>query len=302
MAVPPWLWIVATLLAAGGQTLRNAMQRDLVDTVGTAGATYVRFLFGFPFAILFLFLTAMATHASPAFPTLAAFGWTVVGALAQVMATALMLAAMRERSFVVTTAYTKTEPVQVALFGLVFLGDRLPRLAIAAILIATAGVMVMSWPSRTKAEPDGATSWQPAILGLLAATCFAFSAIGYRAGILALENPNFLIAATSILVLGLFIQTLAISAYLTLLDRPLLTALLAAWRRSLFAGFIGAFASQFWFIAFAVDTAARVRTLGLVEVIFAQIVTRRMFAQGTSAREIAGMAMIALGVVILLNT
>ena len=34
-----------------------------------------------------------------------------------------MLAAMGERSFVVTIAYIKTEPVQVALFGLIFLGE-----------------------------------------------------------------------------------------------------------------------------------------------------------------------------------
>ena len=37
----------------------------------------------------------------------------------------LMLAAMGERSFVVTIAYIKTEPIQVALFGLIFLGDKL---------------------------------------------------------------------------------------------------------------------------------------------------------------------------------
>ena len=36
------------------------------------------------------------------------------------------------------------------------------------------------------------------------------------------------------------------------------------------AGFMGAFASQFWFLAFALTAAANVRTLALVEVLFAQ--------------------------------
>src|SRR4030066_78745 len=64
--------------------------------------------------------------------------WIVTGAVAQILATALMLAAMNDRSFVVTIAYTKTEPVQTAIFGLVLLGDRLTPALAVAILIAGA--------------------------------------------------------------------------------------------------------------------------------------------------------------------
>jgi len=52
---------VFTLLAAGGQTVRNAMQRELTATLGTVGATHVRFLFGFPFALLSLLAVALIT-------------------------------------------------------------------------------------------------------------------------------------------------------------------------------------------------------------------------------------------------
>ena len=86
----------------------------------------------------------------------------MVAALAQIGATALLLAAMRERSFVVTTAYAKTEPVQVALFGLVFLGDHVTAGVAAAILIATAGVLLVSWP---RSNADETFTWQPAPLG-----------------------------------------------------------------------------------------------------------------------------------------
>ena len=48
------LWAVFTLIAAAAQTARNAMQRELTATLGTVGATHVRFLFGFPFALVFL--------------------------------------------------------------------------------------------------------------------------------------------------------------------------------------------------------------------------------------------------------
>ncbi len=50
-------------------------------------------------------------------------------------------------------------------------------------------------------------------------------------------------------------------------------AILRHWRPSLFAGFMGATASQFWFLAFALATAASVRTLALVEVLFAQAIS-----------------------------
>jgi uncharacterized membrane protein len=108
------------------------------------------------------------------------------------------------------------------------------------------------------------------------------------------------VAASTILACGLAIQTALILVYLTLFDRDLLAAIGRLWRASMTAGFMGALASQFWYLAFAIDTAARVRTLALVEMIFAQIATRRLFRQETSRREFVGMTMIIAGVVLLL--
>lgn len=301
IAVPSWLWIVFTVAAAGAQTARNAMQRDLIATLGTAGATFVRFLYGLPFALVFLAAVALATGAAPPVPNGLALAWTALGAVCQIGATGLMLAAMKQKSFVVAIAYTKTEPVQVALFGLAFLGDRVTPGLAAAILVATFGVMVMSWPNRA-AEASESVGWRPAVYGLVSAALFALSAIGYRAGILHLGAPNFAIGASTILALALAIQSALIFAGMMLFDRKGLIAILAAWRPSLVAGFMGALASQFWFLAFAIDTAARVRTLALIEMIFAQVVTKRVFRQQTSAREIAGMAIMIAGVALLFWT
>jgi drug/metabolite transporter (DMT)-like permease len=291
-----WLWAVFTLIAAAAQTARNAMQRELTATLGTVGATHVRFLFGFPFAGLFLAGVAAASgqplpHPGPAF-----WPWIVAGAGAQVLATALMLAAMGERSFVVTIAYLKTEPVQVALFGLVVLGDAVTLPLMIAILIATAGVVVMSL------KPGGATdgSWRPTLLGLSAGALFAASAIGYRGAILSLGLPNFVIAATFTLAVGLIMQAAALSCYLAAREPGVMRAILNAWRPSMFAGFMGALASQFWVLAFAIATAASVRTLALVEVLFAQAITRFWFGQPTSPREGAGIMLVVAGVALLI--
>nr|WP_026607887.1 DMT family transporter [Methylocapsa acidiphila] len=295
------LWAVFTIAAAGAQTSRNAMQRELVETVGLAGATYVRFLYGLPFAAVFLAGACLASGHPPDPISLVAFALTALGAVAQILATGSMLAAMRDRSFVATIAYTKTEPILVALFGLIALGDRVSALGALAIIVATIGVVLLSWPKGSKArdERDNA-GLRPAALGLGAAAGFALSAVGYRAGILALGGPSFLLGASTILVLALLIQSALIIGHLALFDRPLLKNLLVAWRPSLFAGLMGACASQLWFLALALETAARVRALGLVEVVFAQIVTRRIFKQAPSWRELGAIALIVLGVALLL--
>jgi drug/metabolite transporter (DMT)-like permease len=286
-----WLWIVFTVTAAFFQTLRNAMQRELTTSLGTVGATHVRFLFGFPFALLSLAGVAIVTGAALPRPGAAYWPWIIAGALTQILATALMLVAMAERSFVVAYAYIKTEPVQVALFGLVFLADTVTLPMAAAILIATAGVVTMS------VKPGGFTGGlKPTIIGLASGAMFALSAIGYRGAILSLGLPNFVMAATFTLAVGLVMQAAILSLYLWLRQPSAMIAILRAWKPSLFAGLMGAVASQFWFLAFAIATAASVRTLALIEVLFAQIVARVMFGQRTTVRETIGMALVVAGV------
>jgi drug/metabolite transporter (DMT)-like permease len=293
-----WLWVIFTLIAAAAQTARNAMQRELTATLGTVGATHVRFLFGFPFALISLAAVLIVSGVPLPDPPAAFWPWAVLGAGSQILATALMLAAMGDRSFVVVTALIKTEAVQVALFGLVFLGDRLSAGMAAAILIATTGVVIMSM----KGKDVSALGIRPILVGLLAGAMFAFAAIGYRGAILSLALPNFVVAATYALAVGLVLQAGALSLYLLVREPKTLLAIMGTWRRSLFAGFMGAVGSQFWFLAFAIATAASVRTLALVEVLFAQAISYFAFKQATSAREVLGIVLVVAGVVLLLWT
>ncbi len=289
------LWAVFTVIAAAAQTVRNAAQRELTTTLGTVGATHVRFLFGFPFAVLFLGGVMLALERGVPAPPPLFWLWICAGAATQIAATALMLAAMGERSFVVTIAYIKTEPVQVALFGLILLGDRVTPLMAVAIVVAMAGVVVMSL------KPGADTgALRPTMLGLFSAAVFGLSAIGYRGAILRLGDPSFVLAATFTLTVGLALQAGLLTLYLWARDRAVLFAIFKAWRPSLFAGFMGALASQFWFLAFALASAASVRTLALIEVLFAQGISRFAFGQPTSPREAIGIVLIVAGVALLM--
>ena len=289
------LWVVFTLIAAAAQTARNAMQSELTRTLGTVGATHVRFLFGFPFALLFLVgLMAVTGDTLPTVPGMF-WPWVLAGAFTQIAATATMLSVMGQRSFVVAYAYIKTEPVQVALFGLIFLGDKVMALSAAAIVIATAGVIVIS----LKPGASEASTTRSTVIGLASAALFALSSIGYRGAILSLHLPDFVLAATFTVSVGLVIQAAVLSLYLWVCDRKVLHDIVRSWRPSLFAGFMGAFASEFWFLAFAITTAANVRTLALVEVLFAQGVMHFVFKQPTTTRELAGIVLVVLGVALL---
>jgi drug/metabolite transporter (DMT)-like permease len=291
-----WLWAAFTVIAAASQTARNAMQRELIVKLGTLGATHVRFLFGFPFALVFLIGLVAVTGAALPHPGPAFWPWVFTGSVTQILATALMLAAMGHRSFVVAIAYIKTEPVQVAVFGFLFLGDAVTLLMIIAILVATAGVITMSLKPRGGAKADAL----PTVLGLGSGAMFALSAVTYRGAILSLAGTPFVMAATFTLVVGLAMTATLLSLYLALRDPGVLVAVIKAWRPSLFAGALGALASEFWFLAFALASAASVRTLGLVEVLFAQAISSFVFKQPTSRREAAGIALVVIGVVLLI--
>ena len=292
------LWALFTLIGAAGQTARNAMQRELTSSLGAVGATHVRFLFGFPFAILFAvtvwFLSGTPTpHLNTGF-----WSWIIIGALAQIIATALMLMTMEQRSFVVTTAYLKTEPFFVAIGGYVLLGDSLTPGMMLAILIAILGVVLISL--RPGAEKN-LTEAKPALMGLAAGAIFGLSAIGYRGAILALDTPLFVFSSSFALAIGLTFQAVILSLWLYFTAPGTLVRIARMWKPSLFAGFMGSFASAFWFLAFSLATAASVRTLGLIDVLFAQGVSHILFKQKTTWREAAGIGLLVAGAVLIVR-
>jgi drug/metabolite transporter (DMT)-like permease len=288
------LWIPATLIAASAQTARNAAQRGLVDEIGTAGATQARFLYGLPFALLFLALVALSAGRAPPVPDADALLYTLLGAVSQIAATALMLLAMKERSFAVTTAFIKTEPILTALVGVVVLDDALGPMKALSILVATAGVMLMGLKQGFGVRlVDEA---RPVLLGVAAGGLFGLSAVAFRGAITGLPEAGFVLRASTILVWGLAMQTALLVGWMALTQRVLLLKCLAAWRVSLGAGLLGALASQFWFIGFALTTAANVRTLALVEVFMARAAGGALFSEKTSRRELIGMALVVLGV------
>ena len=300
MAYPGWLWIPVTLWAAFAQTLRNAAQRGLTKDLGTLGATLVRFLYGLPFAALWL----LGVHLVGGFDIPAGnavfLGWVALGAVSQIAATALLLKVMTERNFTLGVAYSKSEIIQVAFFGFVFLGDRVNATVAIAIALGTAGVLMLAPADREHPWRALLTGWTSrlALFGIASGTGFALSAVGFRGAALALHGSSYLVSAASTLLVAQFVQTMLLGGWLLLRYRDVVMRVLRAWRVSLFAGFMGAAASAGWFTAMAIEPVAHVRTLGLTELLFSYVVSRRVFREKLEHRELIGIGLLTLGLIV----
>lgn len=296
-----WLWIPVTVFAALAQTVRNAAQRSLTQQVGTLSATLVRFMYGLPFAALCLLLLYALPEHTPAVPdfTPAYVGWMALGAFFQVAATAALLLAMRERNFAVAVTLSKTEVLQVALFASVFLHELPTALRLAAMVLATVGVLMLSLPPRGHLGDWRAWCSKSAVYGLACGTCFAISGIGFRGGALELNAASPWISGAWGVVLAQSAQTLGLGAWIALKTAQGLMPVFRAWRVSLVAGGMGAAASLAWFSAYAMHDVADIRTLGMVEVVFSYLVSRRLLSESASRAEKWGMGLMVLGLVLI---
>ncbi|GHC76153.1 DMT transporter permease [Pseudorhodoferax aquiterrae] len=297
--LPAWAWIPITLSAALAQTIRNAAQRSLVSQAGTLAATLARFLYGLPFALVFVAVAQqLSGRPVPAFHA-GYFGWVAMGAVAQLLATACLLKAMQQRNFIVGVAFSKTEVLQVALFSTFFLHEVPTWLAALAMLAATLGVVLLSLPARAGAAGGVAAGGasQAVLYGIASGACFALSAVGFRGAALAMPDvAPWLLGGWGVLWAQL-LQSLLLGGWLAARDPVALATTARVWRVSILAGAMGALASTGWFTAMAIQPAADVRTLGLVEVFFSLLVSRRIFREKLRAGERWGLALVLLGLV-----
>jgi drug/metabolite transporter (DMT)-like permease len=295
------LWIPITLAAAALQTARNAFQRGLTGELSALGATSTRFVFGFPFALAYALAVFAAAETPRPAPTAAFFAWAALGGVAQIVGTAFLLHLFQLRNFGAGIAFSKSEVLQVALFGLLVLGDAISALTAAAIAVASAGLVLLAREAGALGLRAALASLagRPALLGLGTGAGFAIAAVGFRAASLSLGLP-FVASAAATLVVSTAIQSVLMALYLRWREPGQMSAVLRAWRRSLFPGLTGAAASACWFTAMTIEVAAHVRMLGLVEVLFGYGVAVVALRQRPTARELLGTALLVVAILALL--
>ena len=306
------LWIPITVVAAFCQNLRSALQKGLTATLSAEEASYVRFCYAVPFVALFVVaLGPVGGYDLP--PPNARWGFHMLaGSVFQVLATVALIQSFGHRNFAAATAYSKTETVQTAAFGFVILGDAVTSLALVGIFVSLGGVLLLSLrgvASESGARDSGAPTaalrgvlspGRGAWLGMAAGAGFAVSAVSYRAASLALPEGEFFVRAAVTLLGATLVQTLGMGVYLAMRRRGALSRVARSWRVSVFVGLAGMLASAGWFSAMTLEAAAYVRALGQLELLFAFASGVVFFRERMRGREVAGAALIVLGLVLLL--
>ncbi|MCO6185572.1 DMT family transporter [Rhizobium sp. L1K21] len=300
------VWVAITISAAFLQNIRSVLQKHLKGAMGTTGATFVRFAFGVPFAVFYLFVYLWL--AGKSLPSLSlAFGvWVVVAALSQIFAQALLVHMFSFRNFAVGTAYSRTEPAQAAIFAFIVLGETISAAAVAAIVISVIGVMLISVARTAFSLRTLITSTfsRTALLGLASGALFGVSANGYRSASLALApglaEPDFILQASFTLVVAIAFQTVIMAIWIALREPQEFGNIARAWKPSLATGFVGATASFGWFMAMTLQKAAIVKALAQIEMLFTFASSVFIFKEKINRLEIAGCGLIVAGILVLL--
>ncbi len=290
-------WVPITVAAAFFQNIRFLLQKRLTDRLSTLGVTFARFLFAAPLAlVLALTLTWQGAgwpHMPPSF-----WAFAIMGAISQIVATALVVTLFSLRNFAVGITFSKTETVMTVIASLLILGEGLPPSALFAILITVFGLVVMSAPAGT-ALLQGLLS-RAAILGILSGAIFSLSSVGYRGAALALGSGSFLERAAVTLAVVTMFQSVVMALWLWWREPGEVSRVCAGWRGTGLVGLFSFLGSLGWFSAFALVNAAYVKALGQIEIVFTTLTSIFVFGEKITFREGLGIALIIGGTVLLI--
>jgi drug/metabolite transporter (DMT)-like permease len=295
------LWIPITIFAAFTQNLRSSLQKHLKGQLSTAGATFARFVYAAPLALLYLAgLAVFGEYEIPALSYKFAI-FAMVGGLAQILATALLVHIFSFRNFVVGTTFSKTETVQTVFFSVIVLGEAISVSAALGIVVSLIGVVLISMSRATFNLHDIAKQCLelPALFGVASGSLFAISAVAYRAASLSLAGGDFIIRAAYTLMFLTIFQTIVMAIYMRVREPGQIRAVLTTWRVSGLVGVTGMLGSVGWVTAVTLQNAAYVRALGQIELLFTFAVSYFAFKERFSRVELSGVFLVTIGIFVL---
>jgi drug/metabolite transporter (DMT)-like permease len=289
------MWVPITLLAATFQILRTSRQHQLRSLLSVNAAGFVRYAYGFPLALVAAVITfGIVGEPLPQIP--GRFWLIVVGAgAAQILATIALLRAFDLRDFAIGTVYAKSEVVLVALVSAFALGEPLAPLGWIGAVVCMVGIGWLAAPERWRAVLSSAAD-PAALMGILAAGLFAMAAVGIRGASNSLGDDPAWDRALLTLTAMLGIQTLLNGTQLALTDRSELRAVVRNWRPILPVGVLSVCGSAGWAVAVTLTNAAKVRTLGQVELLIAFAISVWVLHEHHTRAAYAASALVLVGI------
>ncbi|MFT4672661.1 MAG: drug/metabolite transporter (DMT)-like permease [Pseudohongiellaceae bacterium] len=289
-------WISFTLLAVIMQSVRTAGQKQIATKISPQAATLVRYLFGLPFALIY-FYWLQADYPITKSLNLTFFVSASLAAVSQIAATVLLIKALTLKNFAVGTALAKTEAILTAVIGSLFFSAVLNLAGYLSVFLGVAGVLIASnW----RVSWADLTTNKSIKLGVGAGLGFAFASLWIRDASLSLAIDGVVSAAT-VLVFMVTLQTVLCLLWVVIFEHPQIALIAKNIPASLFIGITSVLGSIGWFTAMSLQNAALVKTLGQTEFLVTIAITTFYFSEKISKRELAGIALIALSVLVLLG-
>lgn len=287
------LWIPFTLLAAFMQAWRNALQKQLSQEITPAGVTLARFLFASPIAAAYLLV--LYVHEPAALPEFNRHVsvFIVAAALAQIVATALMVKLFQLRNYAIGAGLAKSEAILAAILGVVFFSESLSLLGWLGVALGAVAVFLLSGSKLNQLSLPVIT------LGLSSGLAFALTSLWVRQASLALGLP-FPHGAAWVLLVVITLQSLILLIWLAFRQADTLVALWQRRKLTLLISICSCIGSIGWFSAMSLESVALVKTLGQVEVIFMLLISALFFKEKLRRTDHMGLACIVIAAVLVI--
>lgn len=296
------LWVSITIFAAFMQTIRTAYQKDLKTTLSNDAITWLRYGVGFPFAALYFSAFCLLGQHIPDLNQDFII-YCMLGGIAQIAATYILVWLFSFRNFSVATMYAKTEGAIAALVGVLFFGKYIPFLGWIGIIISLMGVFFISLRKESLTLRGFVQDFfhKTSLIGLFAGLCFALAVLFFREANLSLSSGDFLVKAAMTLIFSTAFQAVAMTIWLFFKKRE---SFALAWqnkKKSFLVGITSIIGSIGWVSALALADAAYVKTVGQIELLFSLGMTHYYFKEKMTLFEILGMIFMIFGIVMLVT-
>jgi len=300
-----YVWIIAAIFAAACQTARSAFQKNMITRLGDYGAAYIRFCYALPFTSLIWLVWINIPGNS--IPTLSFYSIILcfLGSIFQILFTYVLMKVFSHKSFAAGIAFSKTEVILIAFLEVIILNVFFSFPLMIGITLGVLSVLFLSYARKAKSILEtiklllNSVSSLGTLIGLLSGLLLAASVVTFRMSIISIDGP-LLDRSLFISFIAIIFQTILVGLYLLLFKKDQLFAVIKFWRPSLPAGLCGTGATFGWFVAFGLTTAAEVRAVGQIELIFSILISIIFFREKIRKTELFGIILLGISILIII--
>ena len=300
------IWILAAIFGAACQTARSAFQKNMIPRLGDYGAAYIRFCYALPFtSLIWLVWIYYSGHSIPDLTT-----YTIIlcclGSIFQILFTYVLMQVFSHKSFAAGIGFSKTEVILIAFLEVIILNVVFSLPLILGILLGVISVLFLSFAKKAETVLGtfkylfNSMMSMGTLIGLLSGLLLAASVVTFRMAIISVDAP-LLDKSLYISFIAIVFQTILVGLYLFFFKKEQFIAVFKYWKPSLPAGICGTGATFGWFLAFGLATAAEVRAVGQIELIFSIFVSLLVFKEKIKRTELIGILLLGASILIIIN-